>query len=112
RHVVPSCDGLTHASIVSAAAGESDAELGTVTMSSRPSNESAPPAWPATRVGPPLAVPSFPSPDVSTTVAPLGASNGDAGTRPVGAGVDCGDATPETGRCMSDWISDAVSAWS
>ena len=114
RHVPPSCDGLTHASTVIADAGDSDADAGTVTMSSAPSNESAPPVWPATRAGPPVAVPSLPRPDESVTVSPLASSKAYEATSP-GAGELCwgGAAAPlDTGRCMSAWISWADSAWS
>jgi hypothetical protein len=60
RQAGPSALGCTHASSVIPSVSASDGELPSVTRSSVPSNESAPPEWPAVVHVAPSIVPSLP----------------------------------------------------
>ncbi len=76
---------------------------GTVTESLTPSNESALPACPATRVAPET-VPLLPVPDPSVAAAPLASSKPQAPTRP----VDGGDTVSVTGMSAGDPVAPAA----
>src|SRR5262245_60323830 len=73
--------GLTQASNVMPLVRCSEASSGTVTRSLVPLNRRAPPYFPAAVRVAPLMVPLFPSPEASSTVAPLASPKSKAATR-------------------------------
>src|SRR4051794_4902626 len=91
RHIEPSALGLTQASTLAAVVRSSEAESATLTRSLTPSNCSAPPCLPVTRVAPET-LPWLLRPDVSSTVVPDASSKLQAPTRPVEAGAGAGGA--------------------
>src|SRR3954454_20209899 len=86
RHIEPSALGLTQASTLAAVVRSREAESATLTMSLTPSNCSAPPCLPVTRVAPET-LPLLLRPDVSSTVVPDESSKLQAPTRPLEAGA-------------------------
>src|SRR5450432_2255125 len=75
--------GMTQASSVMPVVKSSALESGTVTQLLVPLNDSAPPNFPVvTRVAP-LIVPTFPVPELSTTLAPLVSSKPYDATKPL-----------------------------
>ena len=87
--------GLTQAESVKELDTSREFESATITWSSMPSKDNAPPTFPAARSGPFINVPVFPFPEESQAVVPVTSLNVQCATSPdalavgFGVGVDC-----------------------